>query len=318
MEAARSGHKLTLPVTIVVPMYNEEATLGTLFGGLIAQTALPAELIFVDAGSTDGSREIVDLWWKREGWPGGECRVIESPGALPGAGRNKGIEAAGNRRIAFLDAGICPAPGWLEALYSYADKHSVPAVFGHCHFNAEAPVEKAICALSYGCEAYHAAIPGSMFDREVFERVGRFKPNLRAAEDVLWVRDFLGVYGERSVCEEAIAYYRHFPQTFWQAMRKWFVYEKYVAIAGASSGFKVAYQAGCFLLPILSLALPRVGVPLMLAHALLRGGIDPMRRSGWRPWWRGSWKSAIIALFCGPCLDWASFLGYWTGKLKGR
>lgn len=93
MDAARPEHELTLPVSIVIPMFNEAETLGSLLEGLKAQTGRPAELIFVDAGSVDESKSIVENWWEKEGWAGGVCRVIERPGAFPGAGRNTGIGA---------------------------------------------------------------------------------------------------------------------------------------------------------------------------------------------------------------------------------
>jgi len=47
-------------ISIIVPNLNEEKCLGKFLGSLAAQTFKDFELIIVDGGSTDGSREIVD------------------------------------------------------------------------------------------------------------------------------------------------------------------------------------------------------------------------------------------------------------------
>ena len=47
-------------ISIVVPNLNEEKYLGKFLGSLAAQSFKDFELIIVDGGSTDGSREIVD------------------------------------------------------------------------------------------------------------------------------------------------------------------------------------------------------------------------------------------------------------------
>lgn len=51
MDTTRPDHELPLPVSVVIPMLNEAATLVELLEGLKAQTARPTELIFVDAGA---------------------------------------------------------------------------------------------------------------------------------------------------------------------------------------------------------------------------------------------------------------------------
>ncbi len=63
-------------ITLVVPMLNEARTLPDLLSTLKAQTRRPDELIFVDAGSSDGSADLVRQWWTSEGWPGLGCQVI--------------------------------------------------------------------------------------------------------------------------------------------------------------------------------------------------------------------------------------------------
>ena len=51
-------------ITVIVPVYNAEPYLQTCLDSLTAQTYEALELILVDDGSTDGSREI---WYMKVG-----------------------------------------------------------------------------------------------------------------------------------------------------------------------------------------------------------------------------------------------------------
>ena len=104
---------LNFPVSLVIPILNEAESLPELLQALKAQSHRPDEIIFSDAGSTDGSPALIEAWWRDQGWEHGSCRVLLRPGAMPGAGRNAGVRAARNEWIAFIDGGITPASDWL-------------------------------------------------------------------------------------------------------------------------------------------------------------------------------------------------------------
>ena len=130
---------LNFPVTLVVPILNEAESLPELLRALKLQSHLPDEIIFSDAGSSDGSPALIEAWWRDDGWEHGSCSVLSRPGAMPGAGRNAGVCAARNDWIAFIDGGITPASDWLEQLCRHALEKKPPAIFGLCHFSAQAP-----------------------------------------------------------------------------------------------------------------------------------------------------------------------------------
>lgn len=48
-------------LSVIVPVYNEEATIGQVLSRLI-RCPLPMEIIVVDDASTDGTRSVLDLW----------------------------------------------------------------------------------------------------------------------------------------------------------------------------------------------------------------------------------------------------------------
>ncbi len=82
-------------LTIVIPTKDEEASLPRLLESIRKQTMQPAEIIVADAGSTDNTRTVAESFG---------CRVVK--GGMPGAGRNRGAEAATTDLLLFLDADV--------------------------------------------------------------------------------------------------------------------------------------------------------------------------------------------------------------------
>ena len=304
---------LNFSVTLVVPILNEIESLPDLLQGLKFQTLRPDEIIFSDAGSVDGSSTYIEEWWRREGWDGASCRVLQLPGAMPGVGRNAGVRAARNGWVAFIDGGISPESDWLEQLCRYADANQSAAVFGMCHFSATASFSKAVCGLSYGHGALHAVIPASLFARRIFTEIGEFPSQLRAGEDLVWVGAFQARYGVREVCIEARVNYTHFPLNWSQAARKWRITELHCVLAGVRTCQQALYLFGLPSLYAFALVGNSTGIALFLAYLLVRGVIDPILRSSDRPWWGQQPAAAVIALPLAAALDIAKWLGIVQG-----
>ena len=98
-------------ISVVVTVRDDREELGLLLDALATQTALPSEVVIVDGGSTDGTRELA-AGWRPDAFP---VRLIDAPGANISAGRNVGIEAASTDWVACTDAGCRPVAGWLAA-----------------------------------------------------------------------------------------------------------------------------------------------------------------------------------------------------------
>lgn len=304
---------LNFPVTLVIPILSEAESLPELLQALKAQHHRPDEIIFSDAGSTDGSPALIEAWWRREGWEGGQCSVLARPGAMPGAGRNAGVRAARNEWIAFIDGGITPASDWLEQLCRHEQATKALAVFGVCHFSVQTPFAKAVCALSYGHGAVHPVIPASLFARRVFAEIGEFPEHLRAGEDLVWIAALQARYGAREVCSAARVSYTHFPTGWCQALRKWRVTELHCVLAGVRTGQQALYLFGLPALYVLAGNGHSLGIVAFLAYILFRGVIDPVRRSPDRPWWGKKPGAVLIALPLAAALD----IAKWTGIVQG-
>ena len=88
-------------LSVIVPVYNVEEYLGECFQSLSDQTLASMEIIVVDDGSTDGSRDIAADHAARD------ARFVmldTRSNTGPGAARNRGIGAARGRYITFLDS----------------------------------------------------------------------------------------------------------------------------------------------------------------------------------------------------------------------
>ncbi len=84
-------------ISAVIPAYNSEAFIRRAIDSVLAQTLPPCEIIVVDDGSTDGTRQAVQPY-------GNRIRYIRQNNQGASAARNTGIQAASGEWIAFLDA----------------------------------------------------------------------------------------------------------------------------------------------------------------------------------------------------------------------
>lgn len=94
----------SLPVSIIIPTFNEGKYLPNLLRSMKRQTVLPSEIIVIDAYSSDKTQAIA----KEFG-----CKVIISSAWISGA-RNIGAKAAKSPLLLFLDADVVLPQSFLE------------------------------------------------------------------------------------------------------------------------------------------------------------------------------------------------------------
>jgi glycosyltransferase involved in cell wall biosynthesis len=89
-------------VTVVIPAWRAEDTIGRALASIADQTMLPRAVVVIDDGSTDATSATAESW--RDRLIGIDFSVIRQENAGAGAARNRGILAAKTAYIAFLDA----------------------------------------------------------------------------------------------------------------------------------------------------------------------------------------------------------------------
>ena len=129
-------------VSVVIPMLNEIGHIEPCVDGFLAQT-YPAELIeilVVDGGSTDGSREAVLAI--AESHP--QVRLVDNPRRLAAAAANIGIAESTGEVLSFLSAHGVPDPDYIATSVRMLLETGAVGVGGHYVHEGTDPASRAI------------------------------------------------------------------------------------------------------------------------------------------------------------------------------
>jgi len=114
----------SLPLSIVIPIYNEEKTLPELIRRMFLSCGNIAECIFVDDGSTDSSLEII----QRLARP--QDTIITKKNEGKGSAVRRGYAISNGDYTIVQDADLEYSPEEIPSLLSYARQNAFDAVFG--------------------------------------------------------------------------------------------------------------------------------------------------------------------------------------------
>lgn len=180
-----------MKISVIIPSWNRAEQLAAALDSVYAQTLAPHEVIVVDDGSTDTTRQRVTGHYP-------QVRYIYQHNKGVSSARNTGISAASGDWIALLDSDDRWQPGKLEH-----QQQALAANPGYrlCHSDETwirngkrvNPMKK---HAKVGGHIYLQCLPlcvispsAVMIHRELFEAVGLFDETLPACEDYdLWLR----------------------------------------------------------------------------------------------------------------------------------
>ncbi len=116
-------------VSVIMPMYNSMPFIKEAIESVQAQTYKNWELLVIDDGSTDGSKEEVERFMGQDS----RIKLLHNSHhiKMPSAPRNAGILAANGRFIAFLDSDDIWFPQKLEQQLPLFDDNRVAIVFSN-------------------------------------------------------------------------------------------------------------------------------------------------------------------------------------------
>ncbi|MGE0132675.1 MAG: glycosyltransferase family 2 protein [Blastocatellales bacterium] len=110
-------------ISVVVPVYNGEKTIVQTVECLLRQSLKPDEIIVVDDGSTDGTREALRKFDQR-------ITLLTQANSGPASARNRGVKAAKYAFVAFTDSDCLPDEDWLLNLLRGFDNERVAGAGG--------------------------------------------------------------------------------------------------------------------------------------------------------------------------------------------
>jgi glycosyltransferase involved in cell wall biosynthesis len=182
-------------VSVIIPTYNSERTLRLCLAAVLAQTRPPDEVIVVDDGSRDRTREIAAEFAGRADGPRCPVTLLTTlTNRGPAAARNRGIRASRGEVLFFVDSDCAPEPdalaNALRILHDHPDVACVHGFYSTDPLIDDGPVEAYRLLHAYHWRRRHAGrVRTAVFAlcairRAVFDEVGLFDENLRASEDV--------------------------------------------------------------------------------------------------------------------------------------
>lgn len=110
-----------IKVSIIVPVFNCEKYLEKCLDSLVNQTLKDIEIIIINDGSTDNSKNIIESYVKIHK----NIIFINQENKGQAVARNKAIDISKGEYICFVDADDWISESMCEELYSYADNYEI-------------------------------------------------------------------------------------------------------------------------------------------------------------------------------------------------
>jgi cellulose synthase/poly-beta-1,6-N-acetylglucosamine synthase-like glycosyltransferase/peptidoglycan/xylan/chitin deacetylase (PgdA/CDA1 family) len=151
------GPRVTEPVSVIVPAYNEKECIANTVGSLVS-SGHPVEIVVVDDGSTDGTGDIVEAM----GLP--QVRVVRQENAGKPAALNHGLEYARHELVVMMDGDTVFEPDTVHRLVQPFADPRVGAVAGNAKVGNRTTIIGAWQHIEY--------VMGFNLDRRMYDLLG--------------------------------------------------------------------------------------------------------------------------------------------------
>ena len=199
-------------VSIIIPTYNREKFIGRALESVLAQTYKDFEIIVIDDGSIDNTREVLTPYNK-------QIKYVYQKNGGSSSARNRGIQESTGEYIAFLDSDDIWMPEKLAIQVDILDKnknigivHTKMLMFNNKGERIGVKPEKPTGKNFRELIEIAGDLPTSsvLTRKECFEKAGLFDTNLKTIQDFdMWLRisQFYDIY---EYTEKSLAhYFRH-------------------------------------------------------------------------------------------------------------
>jgi poly-beta-1,6-N-acetyl-D-glucosamine synthase len=218
-----NGTGKLLPISIIVPAYNEATVIDGALASLVALDYPELEVVVVDDGSTDETLRVASAWEGRHG--NTEVRVVTKRNGGKAAALNTGIAASKHPFIFCMDADSRLEPRTLrQAMQQFGDP-SVGAVAGNVKVENRIGYLTRLQALEYieglnlprRAQGFIAAVnivpgPVGLFRREALQEVGGYDTDTFAEDADLTLK--LVAAGWKVVYEDTAIAWTQAPETW--------------------------------------------------------------------------------------------------------
>ena len=195
-------------ISVIIPSFNAAKWLPVAVASVRAQTRPADEIVIVDDGSTDGTRELCRTF-------GETVRYVARENGGLAAARNTGVAATSGEWMLFLDADDVLVPDALASLSRTAERSSAGVVYGFVLQRRSTVTETQLHGLPYAvgeppapakAHFWWTPIPtagAALIRRTLNEEVGGFDESFRQVEDAeYWLR--CGVTAPFAHCDRVV------------------------------------------------------------------------------------------------------------------
>lgn len=186
-------------ITVIIPLYNKEASIATALRGVLAQSYQDFEVVVVDDGSTDGGAAVVETFTDPR------IRLIRQANGGVSAARNRGIAEARGEHVAFLDADDEWMPQFLEEIaaliaeYPECRARATNYIFNSNGVKSPTILRKMPFTEGRGVMTNYFEVASCShppmwtsavcIDRDLLQEIGGFPVGIKSGEDLLtWAR----------------------------------------------------------------------------------------------------------------------------------
>jgi hypothetical protein len=195
-------------ITVVIPVYNGGRFIAEALDSAMAQTTPPSQIIVINDGSTDNTRDVLIAYQNR-------VTVVDQANRGVAAARNLGLQIATGNFIAFLDADDVWHPRKLEMQLKEIRRHPEIQLLGTRTFDYPCKMEPEISADAQIEEISRDRLlirnyfttSSVMIRREMVERLGGFDSSVPNVEDFdYWQR--AAELGRMAILQSPLTGYR--------------------------------------------------------------------------------------------------------------
>jgi glycosyltransferase involved in cell wall biosynthesis len=163
--------------SVIIPSYNSAETVSKSIHSVLQQSFAGVEIIVVDDGSTDGTKEIVQGF-------GNKCRYLKQNNSGPSAARNYGASVATGRYFVFLDADDWLSEEYLAHFYQLFLNTPAELGLGFIRYQDQSGKTVQLIQASKNTRTFSYGMPGSfVLSRDVFNALNGYDVNLWYSEN---------------------------------------------------------------------------------------------------------------------------------------
>ena len=236
-------------ISIIVPVYNAAVYIEETIRTVVFQTYTDWELILVDDCSKDNSAELIRQCMAH--YPDRKIRLVsQEKNAGAAAARNRGVDEAEGRYIAFLDADDLWHEEKLDKEFQYMQKHNAGFVFTAYEFGDEKAVPTGKMVRVPKTLEYKKALSRTiiftstvLFDTEIVDKSLIHMPLIASEDTATWwqiLRTGITAYG----LDQPLAIYRRPAQSLSSNKKKAVerIWNLYRNVAGMSAPVAAVYM----------------------------------------------------------------------------